>query len=45
MQYVLGESTSTSLSADRANSCTVPELLQKLQTRETELDLCLLLLN
>ena len=28
MQFVLGESSSTSLSADRANSCTVPELLQ-----------------
>ena len=30
MWYVLGESSSTSLSADRANSCTVPELLQDL---------------
>ena len=28
MQYVLSESSNTSLSADRANSCIIPELLQ-----------------
>ena len=42
MRYVL-ESNSTSLSADRANSCTVPEILQDQQMNDSSASLISLL--
>ena len=39
MKYVLGESSSTRLNADRANSCTVPELLHGTDLVQRRVDL------